>query len=31
LESPEYARRSSPKIFRDKKAKKQTLEDLDGK
>lgn len=31
LESPEYAKRSSPKIFRDKKVKKQTLEDLDGK
>jgi len=31
LESPDYAKRSAPKIFRDKKAKKQTLEDLDGK
>jgi 23S rRNA pseudouridine2605 synthase len=31
LESPEYAKRSSPKIFRDKKVKKQTLEDVDGK
>jgi 23S rRNA pseudouridine2605 synthase len=31
LESPEYARKSSPKIFRDKKVKKQTLEEIDGK
>jgi 23S rRNA pseudouridine2605 synthase len=31
LESPDYAKRSSPKVFRDKKVKKQTLEELDGK